>query len=123
MSSKLGEYLTDVGKADDTCSLLSRLSVLSVLLTIHHEGHLTHGDCNDDSWRHILLRECAEGRDFRIIDFDHATSHNCGQRMDIRIDDYEPPLKDFGCMELYDAAQWLNLWTPGELTSLTIVKS
>lgn len=109
-------FLEYCGQRVSSKSLKDRdiqLSVLTVLLAIHHEAHLTHGDCNDDSWRHILLRECAEGRDFRIIDFDHATSHNCGQRMAIQIDDYEPPPKDFGCMELYDVVQWLNLWTPG----------
>lgn len=123
MSSKLEKHLTCTENADDSCPFFSRLSILTVVMAIHDEAHLEHGNCNGNGWRHILVREDTEGRDFRIIDFDHATAHECERRMAIKVDDYEPSPKDFGCREIYDAVQYLDLWTPCESASLAIVSS
>ena len=48
------------------------------MLTIHMIGHLRHYDIGP-GLRHVLIRRSEETGtvDIRIIDFDHATDHEC----------------------------------------------
>ncbi|GJE91876.1 hypothetical protein PsYK624_080270 [Phanerochaete sordida] len=81
------------------------------MLDIHFAG-LKHNNFDDD---HILVSERGE---VRIIDFDQATAHTCSAKDDINVWGYEQSEVKFGCFEMCDVINELELWTPVAVTLL-----
>ena len=87
-----------------------RLRIVRALIHLHHEAHLVHGDFEVDAgWRHLLVMD---DESVRLIDFDESGEHCCEQAMPVDLWQYEPTVREFGCMELWDIFVRLSVWTP-----------
>ena len=73
-----------------------------------HQAGVYQGDFDDDN---VLVSDNGE---VCIVDFDQAREHDCRCVMKVTVFDYAPSKYHFGCNELYDAVQLLDLWTPGK---------
>ena len=71
-----------------------------------HKAGVVHGDF---AHRNVVFTQTGYPC---IIDFGEAQSgHQCGRKMEISIHAPAPEQEDFGCDELYEACQLLDLWT------------
>lgn len=84
-----------------------RVAIAHTMLQIHKAGVL-QGDFADAN---ILV---SGSGDVRIVDFDQATHHDCQADPEMNVWNYEPSECEYGCGEMYDAIQALELWTPSK---------
>ncbi|KAH9940230.1 hypothetical protein B0H21DRAFT_678345, partial [Amylocystis lapponica] len=84
-----------------------RRQVLGALQKIHENGV----ELNTFGIGHIAINTDTD-RMF-IIDFANASEHACKRSQQIDFHAIEPRKFDFGCDELFDAAQLADAWSPG----------
>lgn len=85
--------------------------VIKTLMILHDAG-VAHGDFAD---RNVVISE--EGFPC-LLDFGHATPHQCGRKMKITFHAPRPSKEEFGCDELYEACKSLAVWTLPEIKYL-----
>ena len=83
-------------------------------MTEIHRAGVQHNDFEDNDFRHVLIRGKDDLPIVRIVDFDRSTPHECGVKMPVKMGDYAPSEREFGCGELHDIAYTAGAWTPGE---------
>lgn len=92
------------------------------MLKIHYMG-LRHCAFRDE---HVLVSADSE---VRIVDFAHACEHDCDADPVINVWAWETSRRNYGCDEMYNVHQQLELWTPRAphacmpTTSLLIVRT
>ncbi|KAJ3559575.1 hypothetical protein NM688_g254 [Phlebia brevispora] len=104
----------DCGRSLSSFGSLSyewRARAIEVLMAIHARGlqHNEFSPCN------IVVDDVKDPKRLVVIDFEDATPHECKRTMDIAFFQLPPFSGDFGCRELYSAAQTTCVWTPGEV--------
>ncbi|TFY63650.1 hypothetical protein EVG20_g6230 [Dentipellis fragilis] len=80
--------------------------IIDCMVDIHKAG-VEHGDF---SARNVLITP--DGDAVHIIDFGHASTHQCRRRLKMGIDHYESAKGEFGCDELHQVGVALRIWTP-----------
>lgn len=74
-----------------------------------HERGVQH---NDFQARNMVVDNRKNPRRLVVIDFEHATHHDCQRKFDIALYDHPPSLEEFGCDELYKVTEFSEVWTP-----------
>lgn len=81
---------------------------MDALVRIHRLG-VIHGEFNP---RHVVVDSKGHPR---IVDFDHAELHECrAAHRTYKLYELEPPQSEVNCVEIYEAATEMDIWTPGE---------
>ncbi|EKM59914.1 uncharacterized protein PHACADRAFT_181850 [Phanerochaete carnosa HHB-10118-sp] len=97
-----GSPLQDI----EACPMKLRIAIVEAVLRIHAAG-VQHNDLCESN---ILIS--ADGREARLVDFDHATKHRCMRRMRITLYSYPPLEADVQCEEVYEIASIMDIWPP-----------
>ena len=77
------------------------------MLRIHKAGVL-QSDFEDTN---VLV---SENEEVRTFDFGQASRHDCRCSPELEVWRYEPSRYGYGCDEMHDVMQTLELWTPGK---------
>ncbi|KAJ3559585.1 hypothetical protein NM688_g249 [Phlebia brevispora] len=88
-----------------------RAKAVEVLMAIHSRG-LQHNDFRPGN---IVVDDLQSPTRLVLIDFEHATPHECQRKIDIALFQYPPPYMEFGCRELHRAARETCVWTPADV--------
>ncbi|KAJ3543260.1 hypothetical protein NM688_g5880 [Phlebia brevispora] len=89
-----------------------RVSVMSSLMCIHKCG-VVHGDFDVSN---IVVDDAKNPKRHMIIDFDHASRHQCERIGEVCVFELGPPAFDeFKCGELWWVGQELEIWTPSDM--------
>ncbi|KAJ3532863.1 hypothetical protein NM688_g7360 [Phlebia brevispora] len=84
------------------------IAVIRILMAIHERG-VRH---NDFDPRNVVVDNIENPTRLVVIDFEHATDHECRRGLDLKLYTLPPPFYEFNCDELYDAAVDTAVWTP-----------
>ncbi|KDQ52253.1 hypothetical protein JAAARDRAFT_162994 [Jaapia argillacea MUCL 33604] len=82
--------------------IATKLKLVEKLDKIHTAG-VIHQDL---AARHIVMKD----NEPYWIDFGEAARHSCRKRMEVTPGDFSPDLHEFGCTEIYEFVERLDLW-------------
>ncbi|TFY63646.1 hypothetical protein EVG20_g6225 [Dentipellis fragilis] len=105
LSAPLKYVAPDSSDLDFCLIFAPRLKIIDCMVDIHKAG-VRHGGLWE---RKVLITPGGDA--VRIIDFGLASVHQCRRRLKMGINHYVPLKGDFGCDELYEIGEALDIWT------------
>ncbi|KAJ3556367.1 hypothetical protein NM688_g2067 [Phlebia brevispora] len=95
----------------DTISMEWCIMAVRILMAIHKRG-VQHNDFHP---RNLIIDNFEKPTRLVVVDFEHATQHECRRELDLDLYTLPPFMCEFNCNELWDAADNTLVWTPSSV--------